>query len=132
MLRGLWNPTKGMEITQLDRALFLIQFSAKRDVLSVVKREPWTFDKRLVLLKQVSGDEQFPSVHLNTCSFWVKIFHIPMSFRTDRHLMLIAGRLGEFGGFDERGIVGWEHYVRVRITLNIDLPLKKEIRSRST
>ncbi|KAJ4844153.1 hypothetical protein Tsubulata_022631 [Turnera subulata] len=132
MLRGLWNPTKGMEITQLERSLFLIQFSAKRDLHSVLKGEPWTFDKRLILLKQVTGDEHFSSVHINSCSFWVKIFHIPMSYRTDRHLMLIAGRLGTFCGFDERGALGWGQYVRVWVALNIDLPLKKEITSRSS
>ncbi|KAJ4845013.1 hypothetical protein Tsubulata_037829 [Turnera subulata] len=132
VMRGLWGPTKGLEITQLERSLFLLQFKSKRDVQAVLRGEPWSFDKRLIVLKQVSGDEQFTEVPMHHCSFWAKIYDVPMTFRNDRHMALIAGRLGTFCSFDERGAVGWGCFVRVRVTLDIDLPLKKVIRSRSS
>ncbi|KAJ4828653.1 hypothetical protein Tsubulata_044077 [Turnera subulata] len=85
----------------------------------------------MVLLKQVSGEEQLTSAAIHLCSFWVKIYDIPMKFRTERHLPLIAGRLGQFCEIDERGPVGWGKYIRARVVIDVDQPLKKEIHSRS-
>ncbi|KAJ4837620.1 hypothetical protein Tsubulata_044305 [Turnera subulata] len=85
----------------------------------------------MVLLKQVSGEEQLTSVVIHLCSFWVKIYDIPMKFRTERHLPLTAGRLGQFCEIDERGPVGWGKYVRARVVIDVDQPLKKKIHSQS-
>ncbi|KAJ4832998.1 hypothetical protein Tsubulata_005303 [Turnera subulata] len=103
VIRGLWSPTKGLEIAHLESSLFLLQFKAKRDLTSILKGEPWSFDKRLIVLKQVSGDDNFRNVEMQDCPFWVQLYDVPMSFRTDRHLPLIARRLGHFSGYDERG-----------------------------
>ncbi|KAJ4837619.1 hypothetical protein Tsubulata_044304 [Turnera subulata] len=40
VMKALWSPTRGMEITQLERALFLIKFNSHRDIQSVLKGEP--------------------------------------------------------------------------------------------
>ncbi|KAJ4829525.1 hypothetical protein Tsubulata_028065 [Turnera subulata] len=131
VMKGLWSPVKGMEITQLEPTLFLIHLYAKRDLVLVLKGEPWSFDKRLIVMKQVSGDEHFHNLPLQFCPFWVKIYNIPMSFRNTRHLALIAGKLGNFCEFDERGPLGWGKYVRVRIILDVTKPLKREILGRN-
>ncbi|KAJ4836541.1 hypothetical protein Tsubulata_013584 [Turnera subulata] len=80
----------------------------------------------------VSREEHFHNVPLRHCPFWVKIYDVPMSFRNARHLALIAGKLGTFCEFDERGPLGWGKYVKVRVNLYVSKPLKKEILGRNT
>ncbi|KAJ4848544.1 hypothetical protein Tsubulata_048307 [Turnera subulata] len=76
VMRGLWSPTKG---------------------------EPWSFDKRLIVIKQVSGDDYFHNAILKDCPFWVPIYDVSISFQTEEYISLIISRLGRFCGFDERG-----------------------------
>ncbi|KAJ4841136.1 hypothetical protein Tsubulata_006423 [Turnera subulata] len=58
LMGRLWNPKKGIKVEQLGRNLFLFHFFSKRDRQEVQEAEaPWFFDKRVVVLKEVTGDE---------------------------------------------------------------------------
>ncbi|KAJ4847775.1 hypothetical protein Tsubulata_010680 [Turnera subulata] len=127
VMRGLWSPSKGMEITQLESTLFLLQFNSKRDLSMVLKAEPWCFDKQLILLKQVFGTEHFHNVALQHCPFWLQIYDVAMTFLTESQIKLSANWNGVFSGFYERGPLGWGKYIRVSVILDVTKPLKRAI-----
>ncbi|KAJ4841094.1 hypothetical protein Tsubulata_027378 [Turnera subulata] len=127
VMTGLWNPQKGMELVHLNGPLFLLTLHGHKDMLAILKGEPWSFDKRLILMTQVSGDEQLSTTPITHCSFWVKLHDIPYRLRTQNFITEVAGRLGSFISTDEKGVLGWGSFIRVRVVINVTLPLKKEV-----
>lgn len=48
-----WRLKNPVEVQDLNKNLFLFRFSSKRDLESVVKNGPWSFDRNIVILKRI-------------------------------------------------------------------------------
>ncbi|KAJ4838386.1 hypothetical protein Tsubulata_020535 [Turnera subulata] len=104
LMGKIWNPCKGIEAEQLGRKLFLFHFFSKRDRLEVLDAEtPWFFEKRVVVLKEVTEDEVLTQVDLNEVPMWIQMNNIPWNQRTPANVTNIATKAGNFLTFDERG-----------------------------
>ncbi|KAJ4831362.1 hypothetical protein Tsubulata_042147 [Turnera subulata] len=57
-MKMVWKPSHDVEISQLDKNLFIFQFHHWRDKERVMEQEPWNFDNQVVLLREIKGDEQ--------------------------------------------------------------------------
>ena len=47
-------------------------------MMDVLDRSPWSFDKRLVLLKQFEGDLSPGNVKFQRSPFWIRALNIPI------------------------------------------------------
>ncbi|KAJ4846496.1 hypothetical protein Tsubulata_004014 [Turnera subulata] len=104
LLTNLWNVRKSIEFAPPDKSLFLITLASQKDVSRILKGEPWSFDKRLVLFKQVSGMEQFT-----------------------QHIPIILAKVGRFLHLDERRTLGHGSYVQARVVINVQQALRQSI-----
>jgi hypothetical protein len=52
----------------------LFRFASKRDADSVMKNGPWSFDRNLVVLKRITGEEQPSDLEMHTGEFWTMIY----------------------------------------------------------
>ncbi|KAJ4846150.1 hypothetical protein Tsubulata_034325 [Turnera subulata] len=66
-------------------------------------------------------------VELSEAPIWVQMLNIPLNLRTKTNVMNIASKAGRFLSFDEKSELGWGKFVRARILLNVDHPLKKSL-----
>ncbi|KAJ4841481.1 hypothetical protein Tsubulata_027603 [Turnera subulata] len=114
-MQTLWSFRRGIDITQVDKHLFLLTLHNAKDVQRILKREPWPFDKRLILLKQVSGVEQFGMVPITKCGFWIKLYDVPICLRTNDSLTTLASKIGTFVSFDGKGMVGHGSFVKILV-----------------
>ena len=55
-LQQLWKGPQCVSIKEVGNNFFLAVFVTEEHMMDVLDRSPWSFDKRLVLLKRFEGD----------------------------------------------------------------------------
>ncbi|KAJ4843811.1 hypothetical protein Tsubulata_028523 [Turnera subulata] len=94
LMDKVWNPMKGIEAEQIGGNLFLFRFFSKRDRQDVMEAEtPWFFKKRLVVLKEITGDEVLSQVQLMEVPIWIQKSNIPLNQHTRNNVIYIASKV---------------------------------------
>ena len=128
-LASVWEPGKGINIKEVGAGRYLFQFYHEVDVNMVLNNGPWTFNQYTLVLKRIMADDQVDRVPLNHVSFWVQIHHLPIGFRTSKIIQNIGDYVGQFMESDDNNCTGtWQHYLRVRVSIDIQKPLKRRMR----
>ncbi|KAL8525118.1 hypothetical protein ACS0TY_014654 [Phlomoides rotata] len=81
-IRKAMNPSRGLTVKEIGKNLFLFQFKSVVDMQSIPSREPWHFDKNVILLKELLSGEQPSTIEFNTVTFWIRLYDLPISART--------------------------------------------------
>lgn len=101
----------------------LFVFDNLGDVDRILKNQPWSFDKLLVMLQRYNSDIPVRDLVFKTTLFWVQVHDILVRFMTRKVAEEICDTIGEvqksIGAIDEEG----GHFIRVRVLIDISLPL---------
>ena len=127
-LRMLWKPNRGLQISETDEEMFLVEFGDGKDKQKVLEMCPWSFEKQLIVLKEFEGELVPRDIVMKHCPFWVQIFNLPLKIRTKETGWAIGSTLGEVLDVDvlDSG-VHWGRCLRVRVSVDIS---KKLIRGK--
>ncbi|KAK4413728.1 hypothetical protein Salat_2785600 [Sesamum alatum] len=112
--------------------LVCLVFNHREDLRRALEMRPWTFDRNLIILQRVNQQEDPSNICLDWSPLYVHIHDLRYGQRTLDVLRYIVSCLGEWE--DEAHIeqdVSWLEVVRVRVLLNITLPLKRALTLRS-
>ena len=52
----LWKPNKGVQISEVEEELFLVEFGDEKDKKKVLDMCPWSYEKQLVLIQDFEGE----------------------------------------------------------------------------
>lgn len=63
-----------VETEELSKNLFLFKFATKRNLEGVLRNGPWSFDRNLLVLERVSGEEQPSDLNMHYGVLWVRIY----------------------------------------------------------
>ena len=74
----IWFGSQGVTVKEVGKNLFLAIFVNKEDMLDVLDRSPWSFNRKLILLKCFNGDISPSSVSFQYSPFWIRVFNIPI------------------------------------------------------
>ncbi|KAJ4843031.1 hypothetical protein Tsubulata_005886 [Turnera subulata] len=122
-----------MEAEQLNRNLFLFKFYSRRDRQEVLDSDKsWYFEKQLVVLRLITGDEVLSQVELVETPVSIQMYDIPLNQRTMQIVEGIANKAGRFINFDKKAKIGWGKFVRARIALNVEKPLRRNLTIRQS
>lgn len=77
LMSDLWRHPRGLIIKECGENRFLFRFSSEEDMQWVLDREPWSFERRLVLLAPVDGASPVSGIVLNSIPFWVRVYNLP-------------------------------------------------------
>jgi len=64
-----WNVKNRVEVRDVARNLFFFRFFDRRDMERVMEAGSWNFDRRLIVLKEMKGDENPKTVSTTNCNF---------------------------------------------------------------
>ncbi|XP_058754368.1 uncharacterized protein LOC131627544 [Vicia villosa] len=120
-----WKLKNQVETQDLGKNLFLFKFATKRDLDSVLKNGPWSFDRALLVLNRISGEEQPADIHMHFASFWIRIYELPLKLRSEAMAKKIGGILGTFEEMDPREVCKNGRFLRIKVTLDLKAPLKR-------
>ncbi|KAL8507358.1 hypothetical protein ACS0TY_018053 [Phlomoides rotata] len=126
-MKRAMSPTKGFTAKEIGPNLFSFQFKSHRDLLEVKKREPWHFEKHLVLLKEITEEEQPSTIALHTIGIWVRLYDLLLAARSEKYIRSIASKCGEVLDIDINSAQGFGRSIRVRVNLDVTKPLKTGI-----
>ncbi|KAK4395782.1 hypothetical protein Sango_1732500 [Sesamum angolense] len=89
---------------------------------------PWSFDKNIIVLSQIRASENLAVVDLNWCDFYIYIYNLSLNMMNLGVATLIGNRLGKFRDMDmDAAGCSWSSSMRVRIGLNVNVPLTHAI-----
>lgn len=99
------------------------------DIQKVVEGGPWTFEQNLLLHHKLEEGEDAHLVRLNRMEIWVQIYDLPMGMVSTKLLESIGNYVGAFVKTDPQNLNGgWKMFVRIRVAMDIDKPLKRRMK----
>lgn len=121
---GAWKLRNPIETQELRNNLFLFWFSTKRD-LDVLPNGPWIFDRNLLVLDIVYGEEMPSNLKMHYGEFWVRIYELPLMLCSEAIAKKMGNILGEFMELDQREAYRNGHFLKVKAKINLKSPLKR-------
>ncbi|MCH88312.1 zinc CCHC-type-like protein, partial [Trifolium medium] len=120
-----WRLKNTVEVQDLNKNLFLFRFASKRDADSVMKNGPWSFDRNLVVLKRISGEEQPSDLEMHTGEFWTRIYDLPLKLRSESMAKKLGDIIGSFMEVDSKDCNRLGKFLRVKTSIDLRKPLKR-------
>uniref|UniRef100_A0A803MT30 CCHC-type domain-containing protein n=1 Tax=Chenopodium quinoa TaxID=63459 RepID=A0A803MT30_CHEQI len=127
-LVNVWRVKDNVAIRMVETNLFVFQFFCEDDKIKVMEGYRWFFDKKLLLLTKIMGDEQPSTVCFSSSPFWVRIGDVPFNKRNLDFAFEIGEHLGGFLEFDDSDPLGWEAFLRIKIMVDINKPLRRGLK----
>ncbi|KAL8457671.1 hypothetical protein ACS0TY_035514 [Phlomoides rotata] len=118
-MKRAMNPSKGFTAKEIGPNLFSFNFKSHDDLMEVKRREPWHFEKSLVILKEIEKGEQPSVVSFRKTNMWIMLYDLPMAARSTKYIQSIASRCGEVVEIDKDSTKGFGRSIRVKELLNI-------------
>ncbi|XP_075645092.1 uncharacterized protein LOC142616090 [Castanea sativa] len=91
----LWRARRGFKIQHIGVHKILFSFEDKEDVDRLLGSEPWSFDKRLVVMQRYDNDRSLEDIKYDQTSFWVQVHGLPLRYITIEAAEKICGGVGE-------------------------------------
>ncbi|XP_050217735.1 uncharacterized protein LOC126668590 [Mercurialis annua] len=130
-MTGAWRVNGSFDVTDIGKGMFICEFKNVWDRNKVLREAPWHYDRQLIVLSEIKGDEQPSTMKLNNSPFWVRLCNIPLNCRDRDSVLRIGERVGPVMEVREEDLESWGKHVRVRIMVDITRPLKRGVMVRN-
>ncbi|CAK8565234.1 unnamed protein product [Lathyrus sativus] len=99
-----WKLKKSYRTQEMSKNLFLFIFATRtqRGMEYVLRSGPWSFDRNLLILSHVFGEEQSSDLNMHYGVFWVMIYDLLMMLRSETMARKLGGILGTFEELDQK------------------------------
>ena len=121
-IQQLWRGPQRVTIKKVRNNLFLAIFETKEHMNDTLDKSPWSFDKRLVLLKRFTSDVSSENVTFQQSIFWIRVFNIPI--KSMNSTVGITNEIGVPLLVDAaKSGLAWGTFLRIRVDVDITKPL---------
>lgn len=80
---SLWKVEKNLMIETIGRNIFLFRFESARDCDRVLKTDPWSFDKALLILQKPSRLIKSSLLEFKFVSFWTHFLDLTLEYMNE-------------------------------------------------
>ncbi|XP_019181987.1 PREDICTED: uncharacterized protein LOC109177140 [Ipomoea nil] len=117
-MASVWQPVRGVQITEVQPGLFLFVFFHDTDVAYVLEGGPWAFENNTLVCREVQGGMNPCDVPLDTVDMWVQLHGLPIGY-TSQSVLEQAGKfIGTFVKHDDRFVgAPWLTFYRIRVSI---------------
>ncbi|CAI9769984.1 unnamed protein product [Fraxinus pennsylvanica] len=122
-MQALWGKNGMIKIRFTDRDNFFCEFESEADRSKVIRGEPWSFERRLIVLQEID-EKSAPNAHPSHSAFWIQVHNLPFIFMNREIAEVIGSQLGIYVEVDT-DLSGscWGSYMRIRVKLDVSKPL---------
>lgn len=89
----------------------------------VLKTEPWSFNKHLMVLRRYDKEIDVSTIEFNMVTFWIQVHDLPVRFRTRAVAEKVYGAAGLVDKNTKESDSMGNGFVRVRVRMDISKPL---------
>ena len=101
-------------------------FGSEEHLQEIIDKSPWSFDKRLILMKHFYGDISPAKVTFTHSLFWIRIFNIPIKSMNKDVGARIASEMAELVMVDApKSGLAWGPFLWIRVRIDITKPLMR-------
>ncbi|KAK5785224.1 hypothetical protein PVK06_039787 [Gossypium arboreum] len=106
--------------------MIMFQFFHVVDMQRVLAGTPWFFNEHLIVLHELKQGEDPLVVPLLSSEFWVQVHDLPPGLMTNLLAKQFRNFLGQFLEYNTTILtMGINKFMRVRVRLDVSLPLKR-------
>lgn len=95
-----------------------------RDKARAWFRQPWAFNRCLLVLKKYETYSDLGELTFDVCSFWVQSHKVLVGFQIQRLATACTEKICIVEEIDDGGKKLWGKRIRVRVSVNVHRPLK--------
>lgn len=89
-----WNVINDVEVSAVDKNIFMFSFKHEADVRRAWDRRPWTVKGEHLVLKRFSPDISVSEVDFSFTEFWIQIHGFPLNRRSKENVLKIGSMAG--------------------------------------
>ncbi|XVE77534.1 hypothetical protein DITRI_Ditri13aG0070800 [Diplodiscus trichospermus] len=119
----LWKLKARLVVKKIGKQLFIFQFGDGSDKDKLLVRQPWLFNKALLVLQQFDGMQVPESINMDWCPFWVQIHRLSLGMMSKKIGVVIGKSLGDVEEVD----TGYGTVIRVHTNISKLLKRGKNI-----
>ena len=109
----IWRSKNGFKIKKESSHMVMFTFNDKNEMEKVMAAEPWSFDKRLMVLQWYGKEIDLGDMEFNKVTFWVQVHDLPIRFWTRKIAKQLCEAIGKVNvGTDEVETEG-DNFLRV-------------------
>ncbi|XP_058732884.1 uncharacterized protein LOC131604465 [Vicia villosa] len=122
---GAWKLKNAVEVQELNKNLFLFRFTTRREMENILKNGQWSFDRNLLVLSRITGEEQPSELNMHFGTFWVRVYELPLMLRSEAMAKKLGGILGDFEELDTKEAHRNGRFLRIKVNIDLRKPLKR-------
>lgn len=124
-MKKAMKTSKGFSAKKIGNNLFYFKFQSRKDLTKVLAREPWHFEKKLLILKEIKGGIQPSKVCFDSVGIWIRLYDLPQAVRSEKCIRKIGAQCGEVLEIDSQSLEGFGRSVRIKVLIDISKPVKQ-------
>uniref|UniRef100_A0A7N2MGE8 DUF4283 domain-containing protein n=1 Tax=Quercus lobata TaxID=97700 RepID=A0A7N2MGE8_QUELO len=121
----LWRSKNDLRIKKESDHVVLFSFDDKSEMEKVMEAEPWSFDKRLMVLQWYGREMDVGDMEFRKVTFWVQVHDLPIRFWTKKIAEQLCEAIGEVNKEIAEAESEGDNFMRVQVTIDITQPLSR-------
>ncbi|XWS20362.1 hypothetical protein CRYUN_Cryun31cG0095000 [Craigia yunnanensis] len=85
VLQKVWKVLSGLIIKEVKEQIFVFQFENLIEKDRTLVKQPWSFNKSLIVLKDFDGVSSPDDINMDRCPFWIQIHSLPLGLMTEKN-----------------------------------------------
>ena len=120
----LWRAKKEFKVRDAgEHMMMLFEFDNAEEVNKILRSEPWSFDRYLVVLQKLDNATPVHELNLNLVAIWVQVHNIPVTQLNRTVAEELCEVIGLVDHESNDNDVDRGNFFRVRVRIDISVPL---------
>ncbi|XVF22975.1 hypothetical protein REPUB_Repub12eG0217300 [Reevesia pubescens] len=94
VLAQIWKLKKGLSITEIGDKIFMFSFGCILEKTRILQTQPWSFNKALLVLKEIDNMVRPDSLEMKWCPFWIQVHGLLAGLISEKVGIAIGESLG--------------------------------------
>ena len=118
----IWRSKNGFQIQNLGDHRLLFIFENKSDIERVLRNEPWSFDKHVIVLQYFNKTLPLRDVVFKETVFWVQVHDIPIAYMNQAMEEDLCASIEEVIRVPRGSTLGRQGFMRERVRVDVTKP----------
>lgn len=125
MVQKGWNLNGELEVLDVDKNVFIFQFSDHNDYFKVLSGRPWSIQAFLLNLQEWDNEMTYKEVCFDKCPFWIQFHGLSFSFLNRNNAQRLGSAIGDVMMVEDpvKDDKVVRNFLRARVLLDIRQPI---------
>ncbi|XVF02056.1 hypothetical protein REPUB_Repub04eG0143200 [Reevesia pubescens] len=120
----VWKLQQGLLVLEVGDKLYMFMFEDENECNRVLETQPWSFDKALLVVKEIDAKSSPSTKVITFCLFfWVQFHGLPLTLMIENIGIVLGDSLGDVLEIHTTGDHrSWGKFLHVKVTINVTKP----------